>query len=271
MNPSSLNQKSINTNGATVHYWTNENAGKPTIFLLHGAAMDHGMFDPQYAALNSDYNIVAWDARGHGASRPVKGAFGLHDLAMDCLAILNDLNVQRAVLVGQSEGGMVAQEVYRLQPERVKAIVTIGASPIMLQYSKFDIWLLKFSAKIIKVWPYENFMKALALKTAITKDAQNYAMKTVKNISQKDFLSIWDGVTTSITHEGIPDMHITVPLLITYGDSDTTGTVKKNNQRWKEYEPNATLTVIPQAGHNANQDNPTFFNDLLIRFLNKVQ
>lgn len=232
--------------------------------------MDHRMFESQYSAIDEDYHIIAWDARGHGKSRPVEGGFSLNDLAKDCLDILDDLQISQAILLGQSEGGMIAQEVYRLQPGRVKAIITIGASPIMLTYTKFDIWLLKFSTKVIKLWPYENFMKALALKTAIKKDVQAYALRTVKNISKKDFLNIWDSVTTSLSNKGIDGMHITVPLLITYGDKDTTGTVKKNNQRWKAYEPNAELVVIPEAGHNVNQDNPQFFNEAVIRFLHRL-
>jgi len=270
MDNSALIQKNLIANGTTIQYWTNKNTGKPAIFFLHGAAMDHMMFDSQYTALNEDYHIITWDARGHGESRPVKGSFSLNDLAKDCLDILDDLQTSQATLLGQSEGGMIAQEVYRLQPDRVRAIITVGASPIMLTYTKFDIWLLKFSTKIIKLWPYESFMKALALKTAIKKDVQVYAMRTVKNISKKDFLNIWDSVTNSLSNKGIVGMHITVPLLITYGEKDTTGTVMKNNQRWKVYEPNAELIVIPDAGHNANQDNFQFFNETVIRFLSKL-
>lgn len=270
MNDSSLTQKDLVANGATIQYWTNENIGKPVLFFLHGAAMDHNMFNAQYPVLAADYYIVSWDARGHGKSRPVEGAFGLGDLAKDCLDILDDLHITNATLIGQSEGGMIAQEVYRQQPARVRAIVTIGASPIMISYTKFDIWLLQFSASIIKAWPYDNFMKALAQKTAIKKDVQEYAMQTVKTISKKDFLSIWNSVTGSLSHDGIANMHITIPLLITYGDKDITGTVKKNNQRWKAYEPGAELIVIPDAGHNANQDNADFFNATLIAFLKKL-
>lgn len=270
MSNSTLIQKSFTTNDAIIQYWTNNNTGKPLLFFLHGAAMDHQMFDQQYPVLTDQYHIVTWDARGHGKSRPVKGNFDLNRLAKDCLGIIDDLNVSQCVLIGQSEGGMIAQEVYRLRPNSVKAIVTIGASPIMIPYTAFDIWLLKFSTDIIKLWPYAHFMKALALKTAVTLDVQKYAMQTVQNISKKDFLNIWGSVTSSLSRKGIADMHITIPLLITYGDKDTTGTVRKNNQRWKEYEPGAELVVIPDAGHNANQDNPLFFNTVLTTFLAKL-
>jgi len=261
-----LRQKAFTTSSVTIKYWTSDTPEKPTVFLMHGAAMDHDMFKPQLEVLQ-DYNVIAWDARGHGESRPVQGSFTITNLANDALSILDSLNIDSAIFIGQSEGSMIAQEIYRLKPSVVKALVSIGGSPIMLQYSKMDIWLLNVSTLIIKAWPYSNFMQALAKKTAVTKEVQDYALNTVGKISQKDFLSIWSGVTSSISVAGITDMHITAPLLITYGDQDTTGTVMKNNIRWKEYEPSSELVVVPNAGHNANQDNAAFFNQLLANFL----
>jgi len=261
-----LLKKEYKNTSVSIKYWTTDNITLPTIFLLHGAAMDHEMFNEQLEVL-SNYNVIAWDARGHGESRPVKGEFTINDLARDAIAILDSLAIDDVLFIGQSEGGMIAQEIYRVKPAIVKGIITIGASPIMLPYSKMDIWLLNLSTSIIKVWPHTNFMNALAKKTAVKKSVQQYALKTVGKISKKDFLNVWSGVTSSISVSGIKDMHISVPLLITYGAKDTTGTVKKNNIRWKEYEPNAELAEIPDAGHNANQDNSIFFNELLNKFL----
>jgi pimeloyl-ACP methyl ester carboxylesterase len=265
-----LKQKIYTTPTAVIRFWTNDLGKKPTVFFMHGAAMDHRMFDDQINAMAGDYNIITWDARGHGESRPVNGAFTINDLAKDACGILNSLAIPSAIFVGQSEGGMIAQEVYKIDPAKVLAIATIGASPIMLPYSKMDIRLLRLSTTMIKVCPYHSFMKALAKKTAIKAPTQTYALETVQKISKRDFLSIWSGVTGSISVNGIKDMHIKVPLLITYGQYDMTGTVKKNNVRWKTYEPLATLVEIPDAGHNANQDNPTYLNKLLLEFLQTV-
>lgn len=263
-----LKQKSLVTPTGTIQYWTNEKADTPTILLMHGAAMDHYMFEPQLPLLTK-YNVIAWDARGHGLSQPNTGPINLASLAKDALEIFAQESAKDIILIGQSEGGMVAQELYRQKPDAVKAIVTIGASPIMIPYTRLDIWLLKFSTSIIKLWPYNNFMQALARTTAIKKPTQKYALKAVKAISKTDFLKIWEGVTTSLSTKGIPDFHIRVPLLIAFGDKDYTGTVKNNNRRWKAYEPSADREIIPDAGHNANQDNPEFFNAKLKDFLRK--
>ena len=136
-----LKQKQYHTPSVTIHYWTTDKSDKPTIFLMHGAAMDHGMFESQLEVLQN-YNVISWDARGHGESRPVQGVFSIHDLANDAIAILSDLKINKAIFVGQSEGGMIAQEVYRINPSIVTGIVSIGGSPIMLRYSKMDIYCI---------------------------------------------------------------------------------------------------------------------------------
>lgn len=262
----SLLEKQYSTRNGVIKYWTTDNPRALTVFLLHGAAMDHNMFNDQLEIL-AEYNVIAWDARGHGKSRPINDAFTISDLADDAVGILKELKIATAVFVGQSEGGMIAQEIYRLHPTLVKGIVAIGSSPIMLTYTAFDVWLLNFSTSIIKLWPYRHFATALAKKTAIQPAVRAYAHRTVSVISKQEFITIWKSAVGSLSKEGYKDMHITVPLLITYGDKDTTGAVKQNNIRWKNYEKNAQLVVIPKSGHNANQDNPTFFNNLLKTFI----
>lgn len=262
-----LIEKELTRKGVSLHFWLSERAGKPVIFFLHGAAMDHTMFDAQYKACKDDYTIIAWDARGHGASKPVMTDFTLTDLSEDALAIIDSLGIKSVSLVGQSHGSMITQEIYRLRPKSVDALVSIGGTPIMLPCTKLDVWILKYSTLIIKFWPYQNFMKLVASKTAVTKPIREYSLRTLKNSSQKDLLRIWGSVANTLTIDGIKNMHISVPLLITYGEHDHTGQVQENNRRWKSYEPTAELFVIPDAGHNANQDNPVYFNELLMNFL----
>jgi putative hydrolase len=62
------------------------------------------------------------------------------------------------------------------------------------------------------------------------------------------------------------------PCLITHGDKDTVdgSTMAKKSIEWAKKEPNSEYIVVPNAGHNANQDNPTFFNNILIDFIRKT-
>ena len=63
---------------------------------------------------------------------------------------------------------------------------------------------------------------------------------------------------------------IRVPLLMTHGEHDDYGTIRRDAKKWAAYEPDVEYVVIPDAGHNANQDNPAFMNAVIDKFLRRV-
>lgn len=98
--------------------------GAPTVLLLHGIGVtaDANWF-ATYPALVERYGVVALDHRGHG--RGIRGArrHALADLADDAVAVLDELGIDRAVAVGYSMGGPVAQLVWRRHRERTAGLV----------------------------------------------------------------------------------------------------------------------------------------------------
>jgi 3-oxoadipate enol-lactonase len=265
-----LTEHTIERPGCTIQYWLGGREDRPLVALLHGATMDHHMFDPQVAVLAELYRVLTWDSRGHGKSRPLYRDFSLTDSADDLVALLDHLGVERAVLVGQSMGGMIAQQVYLHHPERVQALVNLGAVNITFPYARWEIWALKLSLPLFNLWPFGHFKRTVAKSTSIKRDVQAYALAAINQLMRDEFLHIWKDVTMAVDEKGIPDHHITVPFLLTHGDQDTTGSIRRQAPKWAAYEPNAEYVVIPDAGHNANQDNPTFFNRVLLGFLQGI-
>lgn len=251
----------------TIHYWLAGPEDRPLVVFTHGATMDHAMFDAQVSALLPEYRVLTWDVRGHGQSRPLHEDFTLPDCADDLVAILDHHAVQQAVLVGQSMGGYISQYTYLRHPERVQAMVIIGATGIALPYSRWEIVALKATLPLFSLWPYRHFKQTIAQNTAIKPDVQAYALETVNKLSRKELLQIWKAVTLAVNETGIPDHYIRVPLLLTHGEHDTTGVIRRDAPKWAAYEPDVQYVVIPGAGHNANQDNPEFFNRILLEFL----
>jgi pimeloyl-ACP methyl ester carboxylesterase len=180
---------------------------------------------------------------------------------------LDSLGAQQVVLVGQSMGGSISQYLYLTHPERVLAMVMIGAISIAFPYSRWDIALVKASLPLMALWPYGHFKRTLAKTTAVKPDVQAYALATVSKLTQREFLRIWKGVTLSINQKGLPGHYIRVPLLLTHGEHDATGAIRRDAPKWAAYEPDVEYVVISDAGHNANQDNPQLFNQLLLKFL----
>ena len=97
----------------------------PAIVLLHASIVDSWAWEPLTPyLLDADCRVVAFDRRGSGASQTEDVAYS--DRA-DVIAVLDALGIGRACLVGNSIGGMVAIDTAVEFPERVVALVTIGA------------------------------------------------------------------------------------------------------------------------------------------------
>lgn len=267
--PAVLSEHVLEHKGCPIHYWLGGPEDRPLLALMHGATMDHRMFNVQVGMLAAEYRVLVWDARGHGKSQRSGEALSLDLWAEDMLALLDHLGAAQAVLIGQSLGGYIAQRVYLSAPERVRAMVIIGATPLTKAYSRLDVWALKASLPLFDIWPYGHFTRTVARQTAKQPDVRAYALDAIGMISREDFLTIWKAVTLVIDTEGMPGRHIEVPLLLTHGDTDRTGSIARDMPGWAESEPKAEFVIISDASHNANQDNPHFFNTILLDFLHR--
>ena len=102
-----------------------------TLVLLHAFPVAAEMWLPQLAAVPAGWRFVAPDLRGFGASslEPSDAgdrddqAVSMDDYARDVVALLDELEVDRAVIGGLSMGGYVAFALMRLAPERVRGLV----------------------------------------------------------------------------------------------------------------------------------------------------
>jgi pimeloyl-ACP methyl ester carboxylesterase len=105
---------------------TDHGGAGPVVVLLHSFLMDGRMFAPQLAAFDG-LRCITVDERGHGGT-PASEPFDYWDVARDVLAVLDELGVARAAVVGTSQGGFVALRMALLAPERVTAIAVLGTS-----------------------------------------------------------------------------------------------------------------------------------------------
>lgn len=265
--PAILSCHTLQRAGCPLHYWTGGAAGQPWLVFMHGATMDHRMFNAQVEALASDYRVLVWDARGHGQSQPIGADFSLQRCTKDMLAILDAQGIDQAVLCGQSLGGYIAQHIYRLAPQRVQALIIIGSTPIAKAYSRLEVWALKASLPLFRLWPYGHFTQTIARMHGRRPDVQGYMLQAARQIPRKDFVTIWQAVTVAVDEKGDPALRFDVPLLLLHGEHDRAGTIRRDMPQWAGQEQHAVCQVIPDAAHNANQDNPEFTNQAILAFL----
>jgi pimeloyl-ACP methyl ester carboxylesterase len=117
-------------NGHLLNVETNGPVEGPAVVLLHHGLGSVQAWKCQVPALaQAGYDVVAYDRWGYGKSAPRPGVLApdfQEDLA-DLLEIMNRLEIERAALVGHSDGGTIALYFAAQQPQRVTCLVSVAA------------------------------------------------------------------------------------------------------------------------------------------------
>lgn len=102
-------------------------SGQPMI-LLHGNGENSSYFTHQIKYFSDMYRVIAVDTRGHGESPRGVGAFTLKRFAVDLRQLFDSLRIEKAVILGFSDGGNIALLFALKYPKRVKQLILNGAN-----------------------------------------------------------------------------------------------------------------------------------------------
>lgn len=114
-------------NGFEMYYET-LGEGEP-LLLVHAGLATVRMWDPFVEELAKHNRLIIPDLRGHGRSTNPSGELSFRQCAKDVLALMDHLKIEQASGVGASMGAMTLLHMSVMQPERIKALVLVGAGP----------------------------------------------------------------------------------------------------------------------------------------------
>ncbi len=97
------------SDGCRIHYRVTGRSSAPPVLMIQGLGMDKHGWDIQRLVFSLRYRVIALDNRGSGRSDKPIGDYDLRQMAADAVAVLDDVGVERAHVVGASMGGAVAQ------------------------------------------------------------------------------------------------------------------------------------------------------------------
>lgn len=140
-----INDRSITAaDGTRVAYGVHGQG--PALVLTNGITTSAFFWEHLFPEWTSRYTVITWDFKGHGRSEPARTPAGvtMEALADDLRRILDDVGIDRAILIGFSMGSQVILEAYRLFPDRVRALI-----PILGPYERvFDTALGPFGKAV---------------------------------------------------------------------------------------------------------------------------
>lgn len=126
----SYTDRFISVEGRRIHYLDWGREGQQPFVMLHGIARTAHSFDHIAPHFRQDFRVIAVDMRGHGDSdwHP-EGAYLVEDYVKDIEALVEDLDLNDIVILGNSTGGRVAQVYAGLHPELVSRLIVEDVGP----------------------------------------------------------------------------------------------------------------------------------------------
>lgn len=184
------------TEGALI-YWEECGKGKPLI-LLHGNGEDMSVFSAQAEEFSKYFRVITIDSRGHGKSEAVGEKLSLYDMADDIPAVMKSAGVEKAHILGFSDGGNVAMIFAIKYPRMVDKLVLSGANSdpggIRLKYA-LPMWFSQLGAAICtpfskKACKKKELLDLMVLEPKLKKqDLQRISAPTLVTAGENDMIT----------------------------------------------------------------------------------
>ncbi len=231
------------TDGAEIYCECYGDKLMPALLLLHGNGENLHYFDPQIPYFSTQYHVIAIDSRGHGKSSRGSNSMNFNTLSQDVLEVLNALHIERANILGFSDGANIALYLALLAPKRISSMILSGAnySPAGLRFrDRLFIVLYYYCLVLVSL-----FSASLRKKKEIWNLMIHHPNLTIREISQ-----------------------ILVPTLIITGENDMVS--QKQNDEMHKVIIGSGRIIIPKTDHFVSNKHPEIFNPIIESFLQKI-
>ena len=258
--------------GARIYYQV-QGEGSP-MMLIHGYPLNSGLFRDNVGALvQAGYQVVTPDLRGFGQSEAPNGIASIETYAADMLAVMDELSIDQATVLGMSMGGWTLFEMYRQAPERFTGLIFNDTAAVPAAIAEANLWLgtgeQAQQAGVASLVPF--LMKDMLTGDTRTNnpDLVNYLGSVIEEASVNGALG--GGVALAFREDNT-DVYSTieVPTLILFGLEDTLTPVSLA-QSMAEAVPNSTLEIIPGASHAAIIEAADQANQIIIDWAQGIQ
>ncbi len=238
--------------------------GQPVLFL-HGWLGSWRYWFPTIERVAENFRTYSFDFWGFGDTRLGQStAESIQSYSDQVIRFLDELGIDRVVLVGHSMGGMVALKTAINHPKRISRVVAVGAPIVGDSLS----WLLKLTDRPVladafaRVPWFRRYMFRMFLGETNDPAVNEILDDSVKSSSTTLRRAVGSMWRTDLR----PELsRLTVPALIVHGGRDEI--VHPNQADLFDNIPSAEVVVMPESRHFPFLDEAVLFNETLLRFL----
>ena len=239
----------------------------PVVVLSHPLGASLEIWDSQIEALSDNFQILRYDARGHGGSSAPTTPYTMDMLVADAVQLLDNLEIDKVHWVGLSLGGMIGQGLAIANPERLWSLSlcnTIAHTREQVRQS----WKIRMqSTRRISMQDIVDHGMKLAL-TERFRNSHPIQCEEIRRrsllMSIESYLACTNAVVTCDYTDKLST--IRTPTLVVASDEDMAIPFEEAETVHKLI-PDSIMETIPTAAHLSNIEESERFNEILLSFL----
>ncbi|KKM65938.1 hypothetical protein LCGC14_1486270 [marine sediment metagenome] len=250
----------IHVNGLDMYY-EDRGSGSPLI-MIHGGTGTGFQWEIIMPILTQHFRVIVPDSRGHGRTDNPSNEFNYRLMAEDIATLIKELDLDKPLICGWSDGGQIALEVGIHYPNLSKALVVGGA---LSEYSESFLNSMKvIGIKGPGVIDFDQLQKVLPDFVSIRSKLHShvygpeYWKSLMKNISK-----MW---LNPLAYPKETIREIATPVLIIIGDRDQAIPVEEAVKMY-QLIPTAELAIVPYADHQVTRYRHELFTNIILDFL----
>lgn len=265
------------TGRARLRIYATPDTGTLPVVFLHAAVCDSRMWHHEFAGLGKTRRVVAYDRRGFGRTPSVGEPWSNAD---DLIAVLDTLKIDRAILVGCSQGGRITLDAGIAHPDRVAAMVAvcgaIGGAPWSPTTDPTLLALEKEYEAIEEKGDVEARIRIAArywLDGPLAEEGrvQGPVRQLFHDMMARSLVAPEKGglmATPDTAWAALPD--VKMPVMTVWGPLDEP-TVTQWMKLVKDRVPGAVGFEVPGTAHLPNLERPDLFGPRLAAFVDSVR
>jgi len=257
-----------------VDLWVEQVGHGPDVVFISGLADEANIWAGQVAELSDSFRVTTFDNRGVGRSSTPDGEYRIVDFAEDTVALMAELGITQAHIVGESMGGCIAQQLVLDHPSLVRSLIMHGTWCTTDRYFSETIRGWEMLARSAAT-PREFFVAVsvwfLAPRIYNEGTIDEWASEVGENPyaqSVDAFCRTSEALLYHDTRDRLKE--ITCPTLVTVGTRDIC-TPMRLARAIVDTIPGAQFYAIEGGGHMAFVEDPPTFNAVLKDFLSKIE
>mgnify|MGYP000871660639 CR=1 FL=1 len=243
-----------------------DGSGTPLV-LVHGFLGSSDMWAPQIKFFKNNFRVITPAIPGFGNSSKMNSCNSIECMAKAILNFLDRKKIKTFNLLGHSMGGMIVQEMVKIDSDKILKLICYGTGPRGNIPGRFET--IDQSRKKLKINGLKDTANRIAKTWFIEDEKAKYFYLCEEAGKQTTVEAVDNGLIAMKNWNGILNLkNIKNETLIIWGDQDKAynfNQVKTLN----ENIPNSDLKIIKGCSHNVHLEKPDEFNRIVEKFLKK--